>query len=282
MPDLHADHHEVKSVHFEDPQSRLAYLREIYAPHREAPQTFRTPGTFLAEFVFNGLAFDQIVDFLKSDKAQEYCACCMDERVVTKKGGRFITSHKSCGAAGLVHDALRASPELQARMAAVVGQAALDLALNSPNKDKIGQLWSKALAEAVGAEYAHLDVDHGHHYTTMAVMDAGGCFLGDTPGKVGERTFIISNTEFLGNQDKKTAYGLMVQYGFLALNIARGSHSTLAGKDQEYPFTLLVTRDEGFDQDLFDQVVQNFLTESKTDYSSMNYQIEFLDESKLT
>lgn len=281
---MHEVHHEVESVHYENEAERLDYLRRIYAPHKEAPQAFRSPGTFLAEFVFNGLDFQQIVDFLKSNPAESYCAGCMDERVKLKRGGRFITSHVGCGAAGLVFEAVKADPKSRSRLAAVVGEEPLRQALETGNKDEVGILWSMALAEAVGADYAHLSVDHAHHYTTMAVLDAGGCFLGDTPGKVGERSFIISNSEVLGNGDKQTAYDLMIQYGFLALQIARGGHSTLAGKTSEYPFTLVVTRDESFDEALFKDRVKAFVAAQKTkgvDYSTMHYKIEYLDEARL-
>jgi hypothetical protein len=284
MVDVAHHHHDVKSVHYENEAARLAYLRGIYAPHKEEPQAFRSPGTFLAEFVFNGLDFKQIVNFLKSDQAPEYCAGCMDERVILKKGGRYVTSHEGCGAAGLVFAAIKADPKLFSRLAQVVGEAPLRQALEAGNQDEVGILWSMALAEAVGADYAHLPVDHGHHYTTMAVLDAGGCFLGNTPGKVGERSFVISNTEFLGNSDRQTAYDLMIQYGFLALQIARGSHSTLSGKTAEYPFTLVVTRDGDFDQALFTERLFGFLAKKKadgTDYAAMNYEIEYLDEARL-
>lgn len=290
--EMHDDHlhHEVESVRYEDEAARLNYLREIYSPKKEAPEAFRSPGTFLAEFVFNGLNFSQIVDFLKSNPSKSYCACCMDERVVMKKGGKFITSHRGCGAAGLVYGALKSSPESFERVAKVLEETGtatrrqLQEVLDGDNKDQVGVLWARALATAVGAEYAHLDIDHAHHYTTMAVIDAGGCFLGDTPGELGERSFIVSNSEILGNQDKRSAYELMIQYGFLALNIARGDHSTLYGKDDEFPFTIVVTRDEKFDQALFDQVLEKFLMDKKasgTDYAKLNYLLEFVDESIL-
>lgn len=282
----HMDYHHVDSVHYEDKQARLNYLRTVYAPRRDRPEVFRTPGSFLAEFVFNGLKFATIVDFIRSNPQAMTGIGCMDERIKAMYRGNqpLVTSHDGCGAAGLVMKVAQDDPKVRVKLAAVIGTAELDTALATNNSDEIGKLWSKSLAKAAGADYAHLGVDHDHHYATMAVIDAAGCFLGETPGKVGERTFIVSNTEFLGNKDRGGAYQLMIQYGFLALEIARGGHSTLHGKTEEYPFTIVVTRDESFKQNLFESVLRRFLAEklaSGTDYAELNYHLEYLDEAQL-
>lgn len=268
--------HEIHHKEYETKAEIVEYLKQFYRPDIDrgvrVVEVYRTPGTFIHEFLTGALSVDQIVDTVKNHP--EACFCCMDERVKVKG---VVTSHKGCGAAAIAADLILNNPKIRAKYAEVVGAdktTRLITALKTARgeqlalaKDTVGAEWSKTIAEKAGVadSYAHLEVDDKHHYASMAVLDMCGNMMVDTEGEVGERPFMISNPKkVVEDVSREAAYNSLIDYGLLALQIARGAHSSLPA---ETTFTIAVVRNERVDQKLWDDLLKKKTTQLRQEWA---------------
>ncbi len=273
---------EVMTAHHDHPESKiysekdeiLAYLAEHYNPSSQ--EVYRSPGSFGHEYLSGVMELDQLVQSLvEAHKKGTLCTCCMDERVnvpKSKDDSLIITSHKGCGAAGIMADMVKSDKNIRARFEKAVSilrdgqtteliaqletaEVSKDSVAISNAKDAFGLAWAAALAQHVNnadgrAKSDHIDVDAGHHYADMTVVDAAHVMQVDTVGEPGERAFFVSNPEgFIQGESVQAAYDSMVLYAKLSLNIARGSHSSLPPESQ---FVITVVRDDKFNQEAWD------------------------------
>jgi hypothetical protein len=265
-------HHHIKIETYENEADRLAHLAKIYAEIHQSgeysasrPEVFRTPGTFLLEVATGLLTVNQVLEMVTSHPDAICSAECMDERMnhAAKDGKHVLTSHDGCGAAGVVAGLInKEAPTYNQvsydRMAAFLGEALPSLVQQlqkGMSADLVGQVWSKALVEKANAyaqsqgkdaqfEYKHLSVDHDHHYASMSVVDAAGEFMAPTPGKVGDRPFIISNPDHLKLENKEQSYKIMAEWAVLSIVIAWGVHSAIKDRnDIEYQVVVVVSPD---------------------------------------
>jgi hypothetical protein len=282
---MHEENHNIEITYFDNDAVRMNYLRELYAKtHQKGeydpshPDVFRTPGGFALEYATGALTWEQITGFVKNNP--DTLVCCMDERDMDLSGNG-VASHEGCGAAGLVANGARENGrnnDMYRRLVEALGEnevnAVLDAIDNGASTDEMGILWAKKLADAVNEPYRHLKVDHSEHYATMTIADAAGILEGDTSGKVGERAFMVSNTEFLGNDDLESAFNLLAQYTALSIKIAWGGHSVI---DKNRPYTVTVTiRDEQDKQRFEDAWKQNSM-----DLDASKIEIHFVTADEL-
>jgi len=284
---MHEQHEAIEITYFDDEVERAQYLTELYAQtHKNGeydprhPEVFRTPGAFALEFATGALSWEQIVKFVQEHK--DTLICCMDERDMDLTKGGGVASHTGCGAAGLVAAGARENGRNNAmydRLKTVIDQTKLDAVLDAidtgASTDELGRLWAQSLATAAGEQTHHLEVDHEHHYATMTIADVAGIFEGDTAGKPGRRAFMVSNTEFMGNEDLQSAFDLIAQYTALSIKIAWGGHSVI---DKTRPYTVVVSIRDDQDKQRFEEA----WAQNSMDLDRSRIALEYVTESQFS
>lgn len=304
----HGSHRKIEHKVYDTKESVIEYLRPFFRPYveRGTPhlEVYRTPGTFVHEYLIGSLTLVQIIDTIKRNP--NTCFCCMDERVMMKG---CVTSHRGCGAAAIVADMVRLDAGIRQKYAAVVGEKTTQRLLDALKtaegealaqaKDNFGAEWSKALAHLAGVadRYEHLDVDDHHHYASGAVLDQSANLMVNTKRKVGEDLFFISNPkkvfkEVMGEKvAREIAYQTLIDYGFLALQIARGDHSSLP---PDKIFTIAVARNERVEENLWNRFLHKTEVQTKKVWREkqakkpigervdLHYQIVYINDTDLT
>jgi hypothetical protein len=233
----HMSHSDIHPEVIQSSEQLVAYLRRALEGKTDgSPEVHRDAGSLVLSYALGLLSIDEVRDL-----ARRFDWACMDDRLsLNSQESGVISSHKGCGAAGLVFkllaDATR--PQIRKQMEEYLGVPAVAALIAGGNSDKLGEAFSQRLAGEVGKKWAGHDVDDAHHHAAVAVLDmTGQVFASATPGEKGQRPFVID-----------AQANIAALWGWLAAFIARGDHSIL---DKEAQFTVAVVGDQNFDRDAF-------------------------------
>jgi hypothetical protein len=170
----------------------------------------------------SGIYFVKTEGFDKGMKAKDAISAGLNaaSKYIKASGKKIVTSHKSCGAAGVI---FRLLPE--------------DLQKLYGTPDNLGMEFSKELAHMNGLKYNHIaEIEPEFHNEICAYYDGTGSFRGIPQMPTG---FVITR-KYLPQQQA-------VEEADLVVGIALGDHGYHNLITQELPFRLVAVADKKSD-----------------------------------